>query len=429
MNDFKHTHVGDLPLNWTVKHFGDIVAFRIGRTPPRNHKRYWDPGEYPWVSIGDMKPFATITKTSESVSEDAHKEIFRGALVPEHSMLMSFKLTIGRVARLGIPAYHNEAIISFQPDPKQVDADYLYYYLAQIDYADYQDTAVKGLTLNKGKLSRLEIVLPPLPEQSTISALLGLVQRAIAQQERQIILTTELKRTLLHRLFTQGLHGGPQKQTDIGPIPEKWGVIPLGQLARIGNGSTPKRDKLQYWEAGNIPWLNSAKIHETVIEGADQFVTDVAVKECHLPRVAAGSLLIAITGQGKTLGNSALVTIDTCINQHLAYATFHDERILPEYALWYMQTRYEHLRSVSQAGGSTKGALTCGYLKTYPVPIPPMEEQRQIVTVFKSLRDKITAHERKLGLLSELFHGLLHTLMTAQIRVNAICMPEMERDS
>ena len=270
--------------------------------------------------------------------------------------------------------------------------------------------------------------MPPLPEQRKIAAVLGLVQRAIEQQERLIALTTELKKALLHKLFTEGLRGEPQKQTEIGPVPESWTVLPLGSLSRVGNGSTPKRNNAGYWRDGTIPWLNSTKIHEHFITEADQFVTDLAVKECHLPRVKPGSLLIAITGQGKTLGNSALVSFETCINQHLAYAQFSTAKVLPEFVLWFMQTRYEHLRAISQAGGSTKGALTCGYLKTYHIPVPSLEEQREIADLFAALDRKQKVHERKHASLTDLFRSLLHQLMTAQIRVHDLDLPELEQE-
>ena len=210
--------------------------------------------------------------------------------------------------------------------------------------------------ISRSSLLEFDVPKPPLAEQRKIAGVLGLVQRALEQQERLIALTTELKKTLLHQLFTQGLRGEPQKQTEIGPVPQSWEVVTLGSLAKVGNGSTPKRHNEGYWQGGTIPWLNSAKIHERFITEADQFVTDLAVKECHLPRVKSGSLLVAITGQGKTLGNSALVSFETCINQHLAYAQFISPKIVPEFALWFMQTRYEHLRSISQAGGSTRKA-------------------------------------------------------------------------
>ena len=309
----------------------------------------------------------------------------------------------------------NNAMILFEKDC--LNKDFLFFAL--------QEFSTKGLKtgsgqpqLTKGILNSHVLPLPPLPEQKKIAHILSTVQRAIEAQERIIQTTTELKKTLMHKLFTEGTRGEPQKQTEIGPVPESWEVMPLGAIAKIGNGSTPKRSNVGYWEYGNIPWLNSTKIHELFVAEADQFVTPLAVKECHLPRVAPNSLLIAITGQGKTLGNSAIVRFETCINQHLAYAQFHSEKIIPDFVLWFMQTRYDFLRSIAQAGGSTKGALTCGYLKTHLIPIPEKNEQNEIVNIFGQLENKQKVITRKRAFLQDLFRTLLHKLMTAKARVH-----------
>lgn len=264
---------------------------------------------------------------------------------------------------------------------------------------------------------RFSFCYPPLPEQKKIAEILSTVQRAIEEQERIIQTTTELKKALMQKLFTEGLRNEPQKQTEIGPIPESWEVVPLGSLAKVGNGSTPKRANEAYWKGGTIPWLNSTKIHDRFITEADQFVTPQAVSQCHLPKVAPNSLLIAITGQGKTLGNSAITRIETCINQHLAYAQFHSHKIVPEFVLWFMQTRYDYLRSIAHGGGSTKGALTCGFLKTLPIPVPARAEQKEITATFQAIENKKTFAARKQAVLRDLFRTLLHKLMTAKTRV------------
>ncbi len=413
----KHLDLAAFPKEWSADHFCNLVKFKIGRTPPRASAIYWNDGKYPWVSISDMTPHGVVTETAERVSQEAHDTVFGGRLVPEGSLLMSFKLTIGRVSRLGLPAFHNEAIISFQADPKIISPEFLGYYLSQINYKNYQDTAIKGKTLNKGKLNALEIALPPLPEQKKIAHVLSLVQRAIEAQERIIQTTTELKKALMHKLFTEGLRHEPQRQTEIGSIPESWEVVELGSLAKVGNGSTPKRANAAYWEGGRIPWLNSTRIHDRFITEADQFVTPQAVKECHLPKIAPNSLLIAITGQGKTLGNSAITRIETCINQHLAYAQFHAAKIVPDFVLWFLETRYDFLRSIAHGGGSTKGALTCGFLKTLPIPVPPRAEQEEIAAMFQTLYDKLDRSARKRSALQDVLRTLLHELMTAKARV------------
>jgi type I restriction enzyme S subunit len=177
------------------------------------------------------------------------------------------------------------------------DAKFVFYGLLELyqggrtEDIQRRTTGIRNLDFTAYK-ERAAFPQIPLDEQRKIAGVLGLVQRALEQQERLTALTTELKKALLHQLFTQGLHGEPQKQTEIGPVPQSWEVVTLGSLTKVGNGSTPKRDNEGYWQGGTIPWLNSAKIHERFITEADQFVTDLAVKECHLPRVKSGSLLL-----------------------------------------------------------------------------------------------------------------------------------------
>ena len=310
---------------------------------------------------------------------------------------------------------------------ERCESNFLKYLVHSDEFIDYAKSTTSGVQHPRTSwpsLRKFQLSLPPLPEQKKVAHILSTVQRAIEAQERIIQTTTELKKTLMHKLFTEGTRGEPQKQTEIGPVPESWKVMPLGAIAKIGNGSTPKRSNVGYWEYGNIPWLNSTKIHELFVAEADQFVTPLAVKECHLPRVAPNSLLIAITGQGKTLGNSAIVRFETCINQHLAYAQFHSEKIIPDFVLWFMQTRYDFLRSIAQAGGSTKGALTCGYLKTHLIPIPEKNEQNEIVNIFGQLENKQKVITRKRAFLQDLFRTLLHELMTAKIRVHDLNFQE-----
>ena len=125
-----------------------------------------------------------------------------------------------------------------------------------------------------------------------------------------------------------------------------------------------------------MPWLNSSKANDFEVLEADQFVTARAIRECHLPIVPAGSLVVAITGEGKTRGMAAITRIDTAINQHLAYVTVTDPAVDPEFLLFYLTGIYQVLRDESSGQGSTKGAITCGELAKVPVVVPPLEDQR-----------------------------------------------------
>ncbi len=312
------------------------------------------------------------------------------------------------------------AFCVLRANPTQADSRFIYYSLLTDEFMERVGNLQRGASypaVTDGDVLGQEVLVPPLLEQRASAAVLAKIQAAVEVQEKIVGTLKELKAATMTKLFREGLRGEPLKQTEIGEIPEHWNVIQLGKIAQIGNGSTPKRDNPSYWDNGDIPWLTSAKVHESVIEFADEFVTDAARMECHLPLVKKDSIVIAITGQGKTLGNAAVVTFDTCVSQHLAYIQFQTSEVVPEFMLFFLQGRYDHLRQVSRAGGSTKGALTCGFLKDYSVPIPPLEEQRQIAGILGSLGIRLKTAEIHRQAFKNLFSSMLHLLMTGQVRV------------
>ncbi len=104
-----------VPENWRWTYFGNIVDFSAGRTPSRNETAFWNTGDFAWVSIADMTDRETVQTTKETVSDKARLDVFKSEPEVPGTMIMSFKLTIGKIARLGLPAFHNEAIISIRP--------------------------------------------------------------------------------------------------------------------------------------------------------------------------------------------------------------------------------------------------------------------------------------------------------------------------
>lgn len=159
----------ELPSTWRWVYFGNIVEFAAGRTPPRKEVAYWNTGDFPWVCIADMADGETVRFTKESVSVEARHNVFKREPVPAGTMIMSFKLTIGKIARLGVPAFHNEAIISIWPRVAELDP-FLFRVLPDLARSATAKGAVKGATLNRQSLSRILVPLPPLPEQRRIVA-------------------------------------------------------------------------------------------------------------------------------------------------------------------------------------------------------------------------------------------------------------------
>ena len=157
----------DLPDTWAWCRFLTIVNYRIGKTPARGETAYWHPASIPWVSISDMKEYGLVQNTKERISNEASK-VF-GDIVPKGTLLMSFKLTVGRTAFLDINAFHNEAIISIFPyAAPEVMKRYLFYTLPLLANMGDSKDAIKGKTLNSNSINNLLIPVPPVATQKAI---------------------------------------------------------------------------------------------------------------------------------------------------------------------------------------------------------------------------------------------------------------------
>ena len=210
---------------WLERPFAEVADYNVGRTPARANAAYWDQtGDVePWVTISDMPAYGVIKSTKESISGGAFGRVFGGCAVPAGTLIMSFKLTIGRVATLGIPAVHNEAIISIFPKPG-IDQRYLGYYLSQVDYTQFQDRQIKGNTLNKSKIDRIPIPVLPEDEQRAVADVLDAIREAIAVQRQAEAVASELLRATAGKIFTRGLRGEPTTESDLGVLPESWSI-------------------------------------------------------------------------------------------------------------------------------------------------------------------------------------------------------------
>ena len=175
----------DLPERWKWCRLPDVASYRMGKTPPTKDSAYWADNGIPWVSISDMIHGERVLRTSRTVSDAARERIFRSSPAPAGTLLMSFKLTVGKVATLGMDAFHNEAIISIFPF-RGVSQEFLTHFLPMIAQGGNSKNALMGDTLNSESLALLAIPLPPLAEQHRIVAkvdeLMALYDRLEAEQ-------------------------------------------------------------------------------------------------------------------------------------------------------------------------------------------------------------------------------------------------------
>ncbi len=412
---YKMTELGALPEEWEVVRLGEVADFFIGRTPKRAEKSYWDNGKYSWISIADMKDFGFISKTSEKVSQLAFEKIFKENIVPKGTLIMSFKLTIGRTAILNIDALHNEAIISIYPKGELLK-EFLFYFLPTIDFSNYYDNVVKGKTLNSSKIKNLLLPLPPLPEQQKIAAVLSAVQEAKEKTEAVIAAAKALKKSMMKHLFTYGpvsteeAENVPLKETEIGPVPEDWEVVRLGEVAEISSGGTPSRKRNEYWIDGNIPWIKSEQCHDCYISVANEYITDLGLEDSSAKMLKKGTVLLAMVGA--TIGKTGFLTFEACTNQNIA-GIFPINSLNNLFLYYALQSRYNEFEKIKGYG-----IANLSYLRQFNIPLPPLPIQQKIASILSAIDAKIEAEENKKQALEELFKTLLHNLMTAKIRVN-----------
>ncbi len=212
----------DIPDTWCWVKFADIVTFYSGKTPERHTAEYWNNGECTWVSIADMVADGITVETKEKITKTALSDCFSGKMSPAGTMIMSFKLTIGKISVLGVDAVHNEAIISIFPFLDDATLkDYLFKVLPLVANGGDSKNAIKGKTLNATSLSNLMIPLPPLAEQQSIVAkieeLMPLVAEYGKAEERLTALNAEFPDKLRKSILQQAIQG---KLTERDPADE-----------------------------------------------------------------------------------------------------------------------------------------------------------------------------------------------------------------
>lgn len=273
------------------------------------------------------------------------------------------------------------------------------------------------------------VAVPPLSQQRGIARYLdretARLDVLVAENRRLLEVLRERRAALITTAALRGLNPkAPFRQSGIpwiGDVPTHWEVWKLGHLASIGNGSTPNRGRREYWENGDVPWLNSSVVNQEEVKGADQCVTPLAVHDYHLRLVRSGSVVVAIVGQGRTRGRATVLSMDSTVSRHLAYISPDDARLSPWYLKWTLTAAYGYLRSISDDLGSTRGGLTCDHLSQLHVPVPPEVEQRKIVTEIASrtraIDDLATETERTVGLLKERRSSLISAAIAGMIDV------------
>lgn len=176
---------------------GEIAEIKKGFTPSTQNEEFWDDGKYLWLSIADMNK-KYLTETSKKITEKAIKN---KEIVPKNTLVMSFKLTIGKLAILKKDMFTNEAIASFNWKNKKISTEYMYFYLKSINIKKYGSQAAKGITLNNETLNSIPVYLPDSNKQKEIVEILLSFNNKIDLVKTQLTALNRFKKGLLQKMF------------------------------------------------------------------------------------------------------------------------------------------------------------------------------------------------------------------------------------
>jgi type I restriction enzyme, S subunit len=424
--------LGAIPEHWEAKRLKNLTSCNDEALGENTSPDY----EIEYVDISSVDLISGITHY-ESMTFDKSPSRARRKVRDGDTIISTVRTYLKSIAAIKEPPTNLIVSTGFavvRPKDK-INSDYIGYLLQTEGFIGdvvSNSVGVSYPAINSTVLISLPVVEPPLDEQESIAYFLDRkttqIDALIAKKEALIEKLDEKRTALISHAVTKGLDSSvPMKDSGVewlGDIPEHWDVSRIGFIANIGNGSTPNRSNVSFWDQGSIPWLNSSKVNEKIIYSASQFVTEDAVKQCHLPIVQPDSIVLAITGEGKTRGNVAICKIHTTINQHLAYISLSTTKVSLHFLFLYLQAMYEKIRTDSAGNGSTKGAITCQEIKGYKLPLPTIKEQEKIVNFLDVKIVRIDQQKAKvkeaIELLKEYRTALITNAVTGKIDVRQV---------
>ncbi|MCY3954817.1 MAG: restriction endonuclease subunit S [Nitrospira sp.] len=356
--------------------------------------------------------------------------------IPEHErfakLLRTGDLLVCEGGEIGRAAIWNGEVetMSFQnhlhrlrPIVKEVEPRFYVYFLqsAFTQLGIFEGTGNKTTipNLSRSRLAALRVPQPTLDEQQAIVAVLARIRDAIKTHEQSIALALDLKHAAMKSLFTRGLRGEGQKETEIGPMPEGWELVPIGKFAhQIQYGLS-----IRGAESGTYPILRMNCQHDGKVIFRDLQYVDIDNETADTYRVNQNDLLFNRTNSYELVGRTAIVeqTANAVFASYLIRVAVDETRLHPKFLNYFLNWDSAQIELKKLASrGVSQANISAGKLRGFQVPVPLLDEQDEIVSVLDAIDRKIDLHRRKHTVLEELFKTLLHKLMTGEVQVEAL---------
>ncbi|MFL0250644.1 restriction endonuclease subunit S [Clostridium neuense] len=420
---YKMTELGEIPVDWNVECLENIAQRLSGHTPDKKISEYWN-GDIPWISLKDTKRLDKryISETTDYTTE-AGISNSSAVILPKGTVVLSRDATVGKVGVTDKKMATSQHFINYVCG-ENLHNLYLYY-----DFCNRKSLFKRiGIgstikTIGVSFFKSLSIILPPIKEQRKIADILSLVDDQIEITDNLIEKTKELKKGVMQKLLTKGIGHSRFKDTEIGRIPEKWDVRPLLEVSdRSKENSFIDGDwiEAQYITDEGIRLIQTGNIGvgNFIDKGDKKFVSEATFEDLKCKNVEPGDILICRmaepTGRAcivPELSKLMITAVDCTI------VKVDTNRFDTGFINYFLNSDYNLKRVVQFEQGSTRKRISRINLEKLMIPIPKIEEQKQISSIISSVDDQISQYESKKGKLQELKKGLMQKLLTGKIRV------------
>jgi len=402
--------------NWNECPFSDgLVHNNVGRANQINASEIKKQGKYPVIDQG-QDFIAGYSDEEEKVVKNGLPYIIFG----DHTRcfkFVDFPFIIGA-----------DGTKVLSPNKDLFDPKFFYFQLLSLEIPS------RGYNRHFKLLKEKVLAKPPLPEQRRIAYVLSTVQKAIEQQDKLIRATTELKKALMQKLFTEGLPmagrgvrlSNPEgsgtrklKQTEIGPVPESWEVVEIRScLEKSQYGLSVKG-----YDNGSVPILRMTNQKDGFITADNLQYVNIDRDILEKFRVDYNDIIFNRTNSFELVGRTAIFKL----NGNYVFASYLirlktiKEKLLPDFLNQYLNSDETQLRLKKIATrGVSQSNISATRLAGFKMPLPPIEEQTKIINAIQIIASKIVFHQKKKQTLTALFKTLLNELMTGQRRVHEI---------
>ena len=377
----------------------DIFDLQMGKTPSRSNLEYWNTTDYKWISIADLsKTSKYIFETKEYLSKSAIKD--SGIkVIPASTVVMSFKLSIGKIAITKEDMYSNEAIMAFK-DKHVINIlpEYIFYLFKYKNWEEGSNKAVMGKTLNKATLSEIEVEICSIEKQRQIVSILNKIMSVVDGRKQELQLLDALIKARFVEMF-----GNPVTNE------KGWTQKLLGEITiKIGSGATPRGGKSTYQENG-IALIRSMNVHNGMFEYRElAHISDEQATKLDNVVIEENDVLLNITGA--SVARSCVVPSEILparVNQHVCVIRCK-ECIIPEFLnnLLIDDNYQELLWSIARAG-ATREAITKQQVECLQIIMPPVELQKEFMKFCKQVDKSKVAVQKALDETQILFDSLM----------------------